>query len=171
MRLLTRYALLHCRGLVRRTAGSAAVEFVILGTVFLFLIGGIVDLGHSWYLSNVISNASREGARYGTKLIPSGTTRVLPQNLIPSIQDYILKDSPGNSGKGGWGLSKLLPSDADIQITVGGPAATETNPDALPGEDLSVTIAARKTWFFLGALIPGLGNYRTLSVSTTMKCE
>jgi Flp pilus assembly protein TadG len=147
------------------------MEFAIIGTVFLLFVGGIMDLGHAWYMTNVMSNASREGARYGTKYIPNGTTRVLPKDLAPSIQNYILNTSTGNNGGGGWGLSQYLPSDANIQITLGGPAATETVYTSLPGEDLTVTISAQKTWFFLGSLIPGLGSSKTLTVTTTMKCE
>jgi Flp pilus assembly protein TadG len=171
MRRLAKDAWLRCRGLGRRTGGSVAVEFAILGAVFLLFIGGIVDLGHAWYMSNVMSNASREGARYATKYIPSGNSRVLPMNLNPSVRNYILNTSTANGGKGGWGLSQYLPSDAHLQVTLGGPAATETVYTNLPGEDLTVTITARKTWFLLGGLIPGLGSYKTLGVTTTMKCE
>jgi hypothetical protein len=147
------------------------MEFAILGTVFLLFVGGIMDLGHAWYMANLMSNASREGARYGTKYIPSGSNRVLPKDLNPSIGNYILNTSKANGGSGGWGLSQLLPSNANAQVTLGGPAATEVNPAALPGEDLTVTITARKNWFFLGTLVPGLGSSKTLSVTTTMKCE
>jgi hypothetical protein len=52
-----------------------------------------------------------------------------------------------------------------------GPAATETNASILAGEDFIVTITATKTWFVLGSLIPGFGDSKTLSVTTTMTCE
>lgn len=130
-----------------------------------------MDLGHAWHMNNVMSNACREGVRYGTKYIPSGISRVLPKDLNPSIRNYILNDSSANGGKGGWGLATLLPPDAGVQVTLGGPAATATDPATLTGQDLTVTITARKTWFFLGMLLPGLGSYKTLSATTTMKCE
>ena len=52
-------------GLWRQTKGAAAVEFAIISTIFLLLIAGVVDFGHAYYMKQTITNASREGARYG----------------------------------------------------------------------------------------------------------
>jgi len=127
-------------------------------------------------MKNLMANASREGVRYGTRywIDPVTKIRILPKDLIPSIEDYILKTDGENGGKGGWGLRQFLPANADPKVTLGGPAATETDPAALNNpisEDLTVTITARKYWFLIGAFIPTLGDYKDLSVTTTMKCE
>ncbi len=176
MRRLARAVWVRCRGLRRRTEGSSAVEFAIIGTVFIFMIGGVVDLSHVWYMKNLMANASREGARYGTRywIDPVTKTRILPKDLNPSIQNYILRTAAENGDKGGWGLLQFMPTDANTQVTLGGPASTETDPAALNNpisEDLQVTITARKYWFLIGAIVPTLGNYKDLSVTTTMKCE
>ena len=55
----------HILGFLRQTKGAVAVEFAVVGTLFLLLIGGVLDFGHAWYMKQVITNASREGARYG----------------------------------------------------------------------------------------------------------
>ena len=66
----------------------------------------------------------------------------------------------------------LLPSDADIQVTPSGPAYTETNPANLPLEDLTVTVTAKKYWFILDKLVPGIDhNHVHITVAATMKCE
>ena len=80
---LVKYALLCCRRFHRRTEGMAAVEFAILGSVFLLFLGGIMDLGHAWYMKQVVTNASREGARYGvTFRVDSHATRIKPNAHI-----------------------------------------------------------------------------------------
>lgn len=160
--------------LIRRERGNAALEFAIVLPVLMLLVFGIIDFGHAWYMDHLMSNASREGARYATRYNTSGSDpqdRILPQNLTPNISNYILNSSSQNGGQGGLGLAQLLPSDANPQVTISGPGATDTDPTSLAGEDLTVTITAQKTWFVLGHLLPWLGNYKMLTVSTTMKCE
>jgi hypothetical protein len=151
------------RGL-RSERGGIAVEFAIVFPVVMLLVFGVIDFGHAWYMRHLMSDASREGARYGTRYqtVGSTTSRLLPKNLSPTVTDYLLNT---------WGLTHLLPSDADPQVVLGGPAATETNASILAGEDFSVTITATKNWFVLGKIIPGFGDSTMLSVSTTMTCE
>jgi TadE-like protein len=155
----------------RQERGGIAVEFALIIPALLLLVFGIVDFGHAWYMDHLLSNASREGARYGTRFVKVGNDRLLPQNLTPSISDYVKNTSEENGGKGGWGLAALLPTDANSVVTPTGPGWTETVSTALAGKDLTVTVTARKSWFVIGKLIPGLGSYKDLSVRTTMKCE
>jgi hypothetical protein len=158
--------------LFRQERGGIAVEFAIIIPPLLLLVFGIVDFGHAWYMNHVMSNASREGARYGTRYVTNALSqRVLPQGLAPSISNYILNNSAENGGQGGVGLAHLLPDDAGPAVTPAGSGWTETNPTTLAGKDLTVTITARKNWLVIGRLIPGMGSYKDLSVTTTMKCE
>jgi Flp pilus assembly protein TadG len=60
--------LIRLRQLLRRCRsqeGSAAVEFAIILPVLLLLLLGALDMGHMYYIDHLITNASREGARYG----------------------------------------------------------------------------------------------------------
>ncbi len=160
------------RRFCRREQGSFAVEFAIILPVFLLLVFGIVDFGHAWYMRQVMVNASREGARYGTRYkTDSLGNRVLPKNLAPSVPNYVINTAAENGTGGGWGLKTLLPTDANLQVAIGGPAAIEANPSVLAGEDLTVTITARKNWLVIGKLIPGFGSYKDITASTAMKCE
>ena len=149
------------RGL-RAEHGAIAVEFAIILPVLLFLVFGIIDFGHAWYMRHVMSDASREGARYGTRYSTVGTTRILPKDLSPTVANYVLTT---------WGLTARLPGDASPTVVPSGAAATETNASILAGKDFIVTITATKTWFVLGHLIPGLGSSQTINVTTTMTCE
>jgi len=149
---------------IRAEHGGITVEFAIIFPILMLLVFGIVDLGHAWYMRHLMSDASREGARYGTRYqtVGGSVNRILPRNLSPTVSDYLLHT---------WGLQALLPADANPQVALAGPGATETNTSILAGEDYIVTITAQKNWFVLGKIIPGFGDATTLSVTTTMTCE
>jgi Flp pilus assembly protein TadG len=150
------------RGL-RSERGAVAVEFAIILPILLLLVFGIIDFGHAWYMRHMMSDASREGARYATRYKTDATGhRILPMNLSPTMATYVLTTA---------GLTNRLPCDASPTVTPSGAAATETNPSILAGEDYIVTITATKTWFVLGKLIPGFGDSKTITVATTMTCE
>jgi Flp pilus assembly protein TadG len=149
--------------------GSIAVEAAIIFPVFLILVFGIIDFGHAWYMKQTITNASREGARYGTRYWIAGETRVLPSALNPSISSYILNKSADNGGKGGVGLVSLLPSDANP--TVPTPTGTGYTIVTPPGNPLSVTVTATKNWWVVNKFIPGMESSLTMSSTTCMAVE
>ena len=145
----------------RQRKGSSAVEFAIIVPVFLLLTFGIVDFGHAWYMKQMLNNASREGARYGTRYnINSSGNRINPNALSPSISYYLTSkySSPPAS---------LLPSDANMQVYPGGTGYTS----GTAGADLFVKVDATKHWWVVGHLVPGIGSTTTLSSTTWMKVE
>ena len=48
-----------------RRRGAAMVEFALVAPVFLILITGIIELGRAVVVQQLLTNASREGARIG----------------------------------------------------------------------------------------------------------
>lgn len=159
-------------GVFRQEQGGIALEFTIVLLALLLMIFGIVDFGHAWYMRHQMSNATREGARYGTRCVKDvAQNRILPQNLSPTISNYLLYNSSENGGNGGVGLSHMLPADSIPTVNLSGTGWTTTDPQALAGKDLTVTVTARKNWLVIGRLVPALGSYRDMTVSTTMKCE
>jgi Flp pilus assembly protein TadG len=157
---------------IRKEHGGVAVEFAIILPVMMLLVFGIIDFGHAWYMKHVLQNSCREGARYATRYQTDNSgNRLLPQNLSPSIQNYILQTTVENGGSG-TGLNSLLPTSADAKVTPSGPAYTETDVTKLPLEDLTVTVTAKKDWFILGKLVPGITkDHVDITVVATMKCE
>lgn len=137
--------------------GSMSVEFGLLAPIFLLLVFGIVDFGHAWYMKMEITSASREGARYGSRYqTDTNNNHILPNALSPSIATWVQNN-----------YSSLLPTDANLTVSVGGTGYTS----GTTGDDLTVTITATKNWFVIENFIPGLGNSITLSSTTTMKVE
>jgi len=143
----------------RQTNGAAAVEFAVISTVFLLLIAGVIDFGHAWFMRQVVTNASREGARYGiTYKTNSSGGRIAPSALSPTISQYVLTNYLANAG---------LPSDADPTVTLGGTGYTT----GTKGAPVEVTVTAVKTWFLISGFVPGLGDQETLTATTVMLCE
>ncbi len=133
------------------------VEFAILCTVFLLIVAGIMDLGHAFYMDQVITNASREGARYGVvyRTDASGN-RMAPASFSPTIKNHLLTD---------YKLGSYLPSDAGADVTVTGDTSTTS------GDKLEVKVTARKYWFILDNFIPNFGSYKDMSATTVMRLE
>lgn len=48
-----------------KQGGQSLVEFAVSSVILLLLVGGLVDIGRSIYVSEALSNAAREGARHG----------------------------------------------------------------------------------------------------------
>ena len=149
----------HILGFLRQTDGAIAVEFAIVGTLFLLLIAGVVDFGHAYYMKQVITGASQAGARYGiTYASDTSGVRIAPNALNPTIRNYILTNCLPNG---------VLPSDANPSVTVGGAGYTT----GTKGSGLEVTVTATKTWFIVSGFIPGLGKNITLQAQAVMLCE
>ena len=130
----------------------AAVEFAILGTAFIMILGGIIDFGHAWYLKQLVTNASREGARYGVAYqVDSTATRTKPQNFSPTIEVY----------------TNGLLSGLSTTVTPSGAGYTT----GAKGQPVQVKVNAPKNWFFLGSFLPSGTLPTTLSTTTTMLCE
>jgi Flp pilus assembly protein TadG len=142
----------------RREEGAAAVEFAICLLPLLLILGGIIDFGQCCYMQLTISSASRAGARYATLYtVNSSGQRLKPINLSPTVSSYVTTNYSG-----------LLPSNANLQATLGGSATTSTTSGAYP---VTVTVTAQYHWFFLANLVPGLTNPQTLSSTVVMSLE
>jgi Flp pilus assembly protein TadG len=154
----------------RREGGAATVEFALCLIPLLLIVAGVVDYGESWYIQSALATASREGARYATRYQTDAQTgqRLTPDNLTPSIQDYVLNTDQQNGGTGGYGLRTILPSDANPTVPTPGGAGYTTG---TTGAAVSVTVTAEKHWLFMNHLIPGLKNPQPLKAVTTMACE
>ncbi len=169
---MTRKGKSNLRGFLHQTGGGVAVEFAIIGTLFFLLVAGIIDFGHAYYMQQVITNASREGARYGiTYRTDSNGVRIAPNAITsPTIKNYVLNTSAQNSNKGGFGLKSLLPSDANPDVTF-----PTTNPNGYTtgtkGYPIQVKVTAVKHWFMISSFLPGFGSTKTLTASTIMLCE
>ena len=129
--------------------GAAAVEFAIIAPVFFLLILGMIEIGRGVMVQQIITNASREGARLA--VLP-GTTS---QEVIERV-DGILNSS---------GISGAI---TEILNESGSPMTPQ---DIAYGEVLKVVVTVP---FSSVSWLPGADKYLAdadLTASTTMRGE
>lgn len=147
MKRIVKHYILRCRGFWRRTQGVAAVEFSIILTVMILLILGGMDLGHSYYIEHLITNASREGARYAARYTVATT-----DPTSSAISTYVKTNLNYNS----FNLQNLVISGSYSGVS--------------PNKIVTVTVNADKYWWILGSL-PGFTEPQTLTAQTAMIVE
>ena len=141
------------RGL-RAERGAVAVEFALILPVLVFLILGGMDIGHKFYIEHLVTNASREGARYGAKY--TGTPPVDP--TAAQIKTYV--------------ESTVVPPLDGLAV----PNPVYTTVTATPPYRLiTVTVTAPKHWWVLATFnfygwVP-FPNPQTITAKTAMKVE
>ncbi|WHZ17309.1 MAG: hypothetical protein OJF52_004161 [Nitrospira sp.] len=66
--------------------GSVAVEFAILLPLFIMFVWGAIEFGMAYYTQEVLTNASREGARAG---IVQVSPKLTPTQIQTIVTDYV----------------------------------------------------------------------------------
>lgn len=133
------------RGLVRGKEGAAAVEFAIVLNVLLLLLMGMIDFGHAWFLKQVITNASREGARAGV-VYPHPLNEVQPR-VITAVASH---------------LPAGMVTDNPPVIIPG---------TGLTGDPLKVTVTYTKNWWIIKYFVPGMADSIQIEGQTVMRYE
>ncbi|ORT55689.1 TadE/TadG family type IV pilus assembly protein [Frankia sp. KB5] len=119
--------------------GSAVVEFILVGTLLLFLILGIIQVGLVLHIRNTLAADAAEGARHATNLgVPASEggpyAQALIARTIPGRSDAVCTGAQVD-GPGGTPLAEvtcrvavplvLVPLGDGITITVKGHALKE----------------------------------------------
>jgi hypothetical protein len=95
-----------CRLCRKKRRGAAAVEFAIVAPLFFLLVFGMVEFGRMVMVQQVITNASREGARIG--VLDGTTTAEVQAAVVSYLQNAavsggsvtIVPDPPTSAGYG-----------------------------------------------------------------------
>jgi Flp pilus assembly protein TadG len=133
-----------------RTEGAVAVEFAILLPVLIAVLFGIIDFGDLFMKEHLITNASREGARYGVAYrVDTSNNRILPSGQTTQIKSVVNNYLTGLLPTGSW--------------TVPNPTYDTST------RKLTVTVNATKSWY--GPLGLVLANPFSFSASTAMIAE
>lgn len=140
-------------------SGSSAVEFAIVLPMLLVLLFGIIEFSVALYDKAMITNASREGARFGI---------VYNCEVNGNVCDYIPPTIEGITAV----VNAYL---ADSLITFGEPTAPviSTAPAVLSGldrgDDLAVTVSYDYDFLVLPAFIDELAG--DINAITVMRIE
>lgn len=68
--------------------GAGVVEFALIAPLFILLLFGLVEFGQALYTKEVLTNASREGARFGVVYC---TPRKTQEQIRNRVQEYLQK--------------------------------------------------------------------------------
>jgi len=72
----------------KKEEGAGLVEFALLAPLFVMLLFGLLEFGLALYNKGVITNASREGARFG---VVYATPRKTEEEITARVQEYLTK--------------------------------------------------------------------------------
>lgn len=144
--------LLHPASLRHSCKGSAMVELVLILPILCTILFGIIEFGIVLSDKNILTNASREGARYG---------------IIPINSQY-----PTTSQVQSYITSNYTSSLVSFSSTAPTPTITVTSSVSPPvaGATITVTVSYPYTWLLLNNFT-GLASPFTLSSTTVMIYE
>jgi Flp pilus assembly protein TadG len=98
-----------------RQGGNVALELALVLPLFLLLLAGIVDLGMMFWEKQILTNATREGARWASLAKPDGSRMYPDDEIQKKVQSYLdnsnLKDASGAKIALASGANFLCTSD------------------------------------------------------------
>ncbi len=143
--------------------GAALIEMAIAFPFLLLVVAGIVDLGMLYWEKQIITNATREGARAAAKMGSNGAAAKTVSQVRQLVQDYLtkfnLKDANGQPLVLTGGTNFFYQWDASA------------NPPKLWVELKDIPLKL----MLLPAILPfyggGLGSVINMEAKTTMAAE
>jgi Flp pilus assembly protein TadG len=81
---------------LRRERGAAAVEFAILLPLFIMFVWGAIEFGLAFYTKEILTNATREGARAG---IVQQIPKLTQAQIQTIVQTYVASAGLQTSGR------------------------------------------------------------------------
>jgi hypothetical protein len=141
------------RTLASKKDGQALVEFAILLPVLLLLLLGIIEFGLLLFNQHVITNASREGARYGiVSRSPRREVAEIEAVVAAYCGDHLVTFGDGDDEP----TTTVLPDPTTGSVF---------------GDDLKVEVAFDYEFFVLPQFLADLAGVTELRATTTMKYE
>jgi Flp pilus assembly protein TadG len=117
----------------KRERGVAAVEFALILPVFLALVLGAIDFGYFFYVTEVVTNAAREGARAGSVVDPGNgstgaitTAETAAEQKVKAYLDHGLLHSDSSVVVNADASYSNLTHDGSITVTIDYPVGSMT---------------------------------------------
>ncbi len=135
--------------IIKCQKGAAAVEFAIIAPLLFTITFGIIEFGLLFYDKQVITNASREGARYGILWNPTRPTNA-------EIEARVALYTANNLVTFGTPVS---------------PTTTISRSGNDPGDAISVTVTYNYNFLLLPNFVTSLSDITTLRARSIMRLE
>ena len=129
----------------KKQEGASLVEFSVIAPIFVVLLFGLVEFGMAIYDKGVLTNASREGARFG---VVYSNPRKTSTDIRSQVQTYLT-----NAG---------FTDTATINVTGAGGNS---------GDSLQVTVTYPYHFTVLPNFVSGLTGTMNLTANTIMLME
>lgn len=123
--------------------GQSVVEFALVLPILVMIVMGIVEFGRIFMVQQIVTNASREGAR--TAVLPSSTS----DDVQTTVTNYM-------SSGGLTGTTNVQMTNVGVTVPSGSATSVTVN------YTLSI---------LTGSIIPGLGDSINISHTTVMRHE
>ena len=156
--------------ILKKQHGASAVEFAILLPFLVLLVFGLIDFGFLMYNQQVLTNASREGAR--AAIVGTCTYRLAnttDEQISQIVIDYCIDPDDPTKKR----LITFASTNPDPVPDVNpSPSACTPGPGGTGltvGDDVTVTVDWNYT-FLLPSLL-GYGPTKQLRANTVMKME
>jgi len=156
---------------LREHKGAAAVEFAIVLLPLIILVFGAIEFGVLLYNQQVITNASREGARAG--IVAAACKRIGLEDDSISCMGETVNRTGIKTYVDNYSKSHLITFGAtSIPLTTTIPEdPASADLDFGDGSTLTVTVTYDYSFLLIPNFIPGIQNPRTLTATTVMKYE
>ncbi len=140
---------------LRCQKGVAAIEFAILLPVLCMIIFGIIEFSILLYDKQVITNASREGARVGIDIDISGSVPVRStEGEIKSVVTNYVASNLITFGTPNTPVTTVTPADLSGMVR---------------GDDVTVTVSYNYDFLVLPNFVASLGGVKNIQSQTVMK--
>jgi Flp pilus assembly protein TadG len=118
--------------------GGALAEFAVVAPIIIVLLFGILEFGVAFYTKGLITNASREGARFGVVFT---TPRKTAAEIQSKVNEYLVKagfpQTAATSVTGAGGATGSL-----LTVNVSYPYSFQVLPHFVQGFTGSITLQA-----------------------------
>jgi Flp pilus assembly protein TadG len=135
-----------------RERGSVLVEFVILFPIVIALALGIISYSTAHAQKLALTNAAREGARYGATL-PASTP-----NWKQKVEDVVVASATGDLDVGVAGRSVCVALNTGSGWTSGSPCFDDGRPGSEPRVQVLVGRASSLEAFFFSKSVELTGR-------------
>ena len=136
--------------------GAAMVEFALILVPLLILTFGLIEFGLLMYNQQVITNAAREGARYGIVMTDGKPANIITTDKIEKVvTDYAATHLVTFNGA----VDDLKPT-----------ADRECGPGTF-GSFLTVSVTYDYNYLIINNFVPGLGPTKVLASQAVMRRE
>lgn len=133
--------------------GAAMVEFALILIPLILLTFGLIEFGLLMYNQQVLTNAAREGARYGIVMTPAAG------DITTGMIEGVVTN---------YAATHLVTFNTDGDLT---PSADRTCGPGTFGSSLTVSVTYDYNYLVINNFVPGLGSTKVLTSQAVMRCE